>query len=226
MKQKLLLLVLTLGMFSLNSNAQNKELQKADDGFEWYLVSQNGKYGATDVNGKTLIPVEYDKCAYQPMSDPKKYGVGCFKVKKEDFIGCYTVEGENVIPVTKKYKGLYKDCFNEIGPYYVILLQNECFGICDIKGNVVTVLKKPGLIPLPFFEHGLFYYWTKFYDGSGEIGLADIHGNILAEPIYCGFVLDIETERFYGVNCENEKKINICPTSKIDTHYNPFANDK
>lgn len=229
MKQKLLLWVLTLGMFCLNSNAQNKELKKAKDGFEWYLVSQNGKYGATDAKGKSLIPIEYDTCAYHPMSTPEKEGFGCFKVTKGDYLGCYSVEGENVIPVSRKYKGFYKSCFGDIGPFFVISLQNGCFGTCDIKGNVVTILKKPGIVPCyPIFEHGLFYYWTNLYDdGPLRLGLADIHGNILAENKYCGFELDLETERFYGEDCDIIGKMyNICPTSKIDTHYNPFANDK
>lgn len=225
MKQTFLLLVLALGMHSIDMSAQSKELQKTKDGFEWYLVSQNGKYGATDANGKTLIPIEYDKCVYQPLGDSEKEGgFGCFKVKKGDYIGAYSIEGVNVIPLSRQYIGLRKDWGKNVGAYFVVLLENGCFGTCDVKGNVVTILKEAGVWPLACFDHGLFYYWTVKDDENGptRMGLADIHGTILSEPKYCGFEVDDEDGRFYGEDCEGDKKFNVCSTKKIDTFQSPF----
>ncbi len=63
MKQKLLLMVLALGMCSAIGFAQEKEYHVEDDGFEWYKVSkyENGEryYGAQDKFGNTLIPTHY-----------------------------------------------------------------------------------------------------------------------------------------------------------------------
>ncbi len=64
MKQTLLLMVLALGMCSTIGFAQEKKYHVEDDGFEWYLISQDGTEGAQDKYGRTILPVEYKSIFY------------------------------------------------------------------------------------------------------------------------------------------------------------------
>lgn len=228
MKQKILLLVLTLGFICINICAQKKELQKGEDGFEWYLVSHNGKYGATDINGNTLIPVEYEICKYFPLETyDRQGGYGIFKVKKGDYLGAYTVEGINVLPVSRKYVGLIKGWGKDTGTYYLVLLQNGCYGCCDINGNIVTIMKEPDIRPLPVYQNGVFCYFIQGEKGGGTgIGIADIHGNIVVETKYGSFEFDEEDGRIYGEDIWSDKKFNVCSMKQLGTFHNPLARKK
>lgn len=44
-----------------------KEYKVGDDGFEWYLITENGKQGAQDRNGNMLIPTEYKEVFFVDM---------------------------------------------------------------------------------------------------------------------------------------------------------------
>ena len=74
MNWTILLMVLALGMCSITVSAQTKkpvrkamvsvpkdsrEYQVGDDGFEWYKVCKNGKFGVEDRQRRVIIPTEY-----------------------------------------------------------------------------------------------------------------------------------------------------------------------
>ena len=103
MKQTIFLLVLAMVMCSLNVCAQtkkparkttvsvpkdSKEYQIEEDGFEWYKVCKNGKFGAENRNGTVLIPLEYDYTQsrgqvidlHNPLTRTKITGDGSFVI--------------------------------------------------------------------------------------------------------------------------------------------------
>lgn len=47
-----------------NKPTQQKEYKVEMDGFEWYLIYENGKYGAEDKYHNLLIPTEYSEVDY------------------------------------------------------------------------------------------------------------------------------------------------------------------
>ena len=54
---KYLVVLLCMTFVSVSSFAQEKELQTESDGFQWYQLYQNGKYGAQSLGGVTFIPL-------------------------------------------------------------------------------------------------------------------------------------------------------------------------
>ena len=115
----------------MSSFAQTKKTHKIeDDGFEWYQISLNGKYGAQDVNGRTLIMPEYDLCFYNYLSD------GCFQVKLDGNYGAFTKEGLCVISPSRGYDSGCKQGDAKDGYYYSVE-KNGCNGACDAEGREI-----------------------------------------------------------------------------------------
>ncbi len=88
------LLFTVIGLFALcciDVCAQTKTYQVGTDGFEWYeTYNGNGKYGAEDRNGNTIVPLMYDRVSYQ--------GEECLCVKNDDKWGVYR-NGTMIVPV-------------------------------------------------------------------------------------------------------------------------------
>ena len=96
MKQKvLLLMVLALGICSVNVSAQTKEYKVEDDGFEWYKILKKDGYktfgGAQDKSGKTIVPAKY--------RDDIDYDNGIIRVSEGDKEGAYDTRGNLIVPL-------------------------------------------------------------------------------------------------------------------------------
>ena len=120
MKPSLLLIVLTLGMFSINGSAQTKKQnvkgrttystqqggqvmkfrQVAEDGYVWYKLKQGNLYGARDADGNDIIPIRYDEVEYNCSNIS---GWHYFRVKCGEYNGAYTREGTCVIATERQY---------------------------------------------------------------------------------------------------------------------------
>lgn len=97
MKQKVfLLMLLVLGMCSISANAQKKRLRTAKNGYQWYKISKDGKQGAEDMNGNTLIPLSrgYDFIVFHPEENV----LGYFGVKRNGKEGACDITGKEIIP--------------------------------------------------------------------------------------------------------------------------------
>lgn len=46
---------------SIKANLPEEQMVKEKDGFIWYRTFRNGKFGVKDINGKEIIPAEYEK---------------------------------------------------------------------------------------------------------------------------------------------------------------------
>lgn len=233
MKRTLLLMMLALGMCSINVNAQTKkpatknttqkeatkpipkdsrEYQVGDDGFEWYKVCKNGKWGAEDRNGNTIVPAEYDGIMYD---------VGCytcvgyspvqagFYVRKGGHRGWYNKSGKCVIPYSRQYMYIRKYDSEDYGTYYAFT-KDGGGGICDINGRVVVNVSIDNLRHIEVsqtFEGNKRYYLLFFVDNL--VGIADANGKIVVTPEF----------EYNGHQTELENLIN----DRVKTTNNPLS---
>ena len=129
MKKTLLILLLALGMCSINVSAQTRKQnttrratttrstqqsgqvmkfkQTGEDGYVWYKLKQGNLYGARDAEGNNIIPIKYDKVEY---NTSKISGYHYFTVEKGNYKGTFTREGTMVISPDKHYNYLVLDC--------------------------------------------------------------------------------------------------------------------
>ena len=116
MKQKVLLVVLALGMFSINVSSQAKKQSTAkrtttvrstnsqqggqvmkfrqvgDDGYIWYKLKRGNLCGARDAEGNNIIPIKYDDVTY--VCDIKKYAHddGFYNSGRQDGVHYFSVK--------------------------------------------------------------------------------------------------------------------------------------
>ena len=191
MKQKLLLMVLALGMFGMSLNAQTKkEYQVGDDGFEWYEVKKvvNGqtKYGAEDRYGNMIVPTEYDLMWYRSNSNPLKTG---FCPLKGKFWAWYSKSGKCIIPYSRGYTIISKWDEDEFGTYY-FFNKPDGGGLCDRNGREVVFVKAAGLnaiLPICMKINGKKHYFLYFKvkkNGEDYVGIADANGKIIVPAEY------------------------------------------
>lgn len=165
MKQTLLLMVLALGMCSINVCAQTKkrtpvkktmttktaaatttkERQVGSDGYIWYKLKKGNLYGAQDIDGRIIIPVKYNDVYYSCGQ------IRYFHVELGDYEGIYTRKGKLIISTDKHFTFVYGDTptdgiyniLNSNNPYAKVLVfwfahTNDGNGvILDAKGREV-----------------------------------------------------------------------------------------
>lgn len=247
MKKKLLLWMLTLGLFCIKSIAQTKLFQSEEDGFEWYIVCNGDKYGAKDKNGKTLIPTEYDKVEYDiydTSRDMVYYGPG-FKAKKGKYYSYYLRDGQCVIPLIRKYVNIekftsvdsfYKDHENTIyslyeskhkfdhkyGTYYVCRAENRRCAICNAAGKEIFSMNNC-IFLYPGDCDGRYYFTFQTGKGDGE-GLADANGNIIFQPDGDGKSIKYDGDGVNGVKIVSNNNV-VGRLSSINTTSNLLANN-
>ena len=77
-----------------------KERQVGSDGYIWYKLKKGNLYGAQDIEGNEIIPIQYDEILYY------SYQCRYFIVKAGDFAGVYTRMGKLLISTDKHYTGI------------------------------------------------------------------------------------------------------------------------
>ena len=204
MKKTILLMVLAFGICSINGSAQikkpvhkattqtkpkvkptpknSREYQVGKDGFEWYKVCKNGKYGAEDRNGKLLIPYEYEEISYYDWLDiPGYFWV---KTNRQGMgEGMYNRRGECIIPITRNYHSVSLHDWNreEIGAYfqYCINSGKGNTGICNIKGEKVFEANCHYDDIKPYYKNGKFFYEVGICENGWRHGIIDGNGKII-----------------------------------------------
>ena len=124
MKQKVLMMVLALGMLCINVSAQTKKQSTAkrttttrstnsqqggqvmkfkqvgEDGYVWYKLKRGSLCGARDAEGNNIIPIKYDDVAYICAIEKYAHNDGSYERDRQD--------GKHYFNVTKgKAKGVY-----------------------------------------------------------------------------------------------------------------------
>lgn len=245
MKQILLLMVLALGMYSINVSAQTKkrrpvkkntttrqatasttkERQVGNDGYIWYKIKRGNLYGAQDIEGKEIIPIKYNEVVYYCS---EIQGTHWFWVELGDFVGAYTRKGNVVVSPDKHFT--YIMCERETidGRLFWNVKNNDGYmGILDARGNEIIPPKYELVYINNFFERRSGYknpchIWYFTITKDGKYGACDLNGNILYAPEYELFTF-VRDDNGYFMKKRNgdnyiSEKINFNENSKFDFH--------
>lgn len=149
MKQRELLMVLALGICSIQVNAQSRKLKTERNGYQWYSIkSKEGKEGAEGKDGSILIPLNrgYDFICYICRKN-----VGWFSVSRNGKEGACDITGKEII-VPEKYDFVYfLDKEGYVGYYSVEMNGKE--GVCDITGKEIIPCRYENIIYYDGFEY-------------------------------------------------------------------------
>lgn len=163
-----------------------REFQVGSDGFEWYEIYKNGKYGAEDRYGNVIVPTEYDNIHYNEVVAKVDPILSGFIVWKGDYLGWYNRNGKCVIPYSRRYTHVSKKNDNiekRWGTYYNVKSKDGA-GICDRNGReVVFIPNADYLMPDCDEKDGKEYYSFTFTTKDDKWGKADAKGKVVVEPM-------------------------------------------
>lgn len=88
----------------INPEHFDKSCLLETDGTKYIRVSKQGKCGAYNLDGKNIVPCEYDDCSLYSIDvrSPRRGHIKFFYVKKKGKEGVYDLNGKLVIPVNYK----------------------------------------------------------------------------------------------------------------------------
>lgn len=217
MKQKILLMMVVLVMCCIIANAQTKkqtpvkkttttrpatatttkERQVGSDGYIWYKLKKGNLYGAQDIEGNEIIPIQYDEILYY------SYKCRYFIVKTGDFAGVYTRMGKLLISTDKHYTGITHGNLGYKVKEKVFWVAKRNTGgqiILDCEGKEVFTINDSWLITMDclYQDHVVRvpdanYFTVSCEDGSDwKVGIYDLVGKEICPPMYEGpiFVYD------------------------------------
>lgn len=177
MKVNKIVSVLMLACFmlvSFSSFAQDYDeyLRTAEDGFQYYKITKNGKEGAKSMGGTIFIPLSrgYTFICYYAING------GWFGVEKNGSEGACDMTGREVIP--PKYDDVGKR--ESDGFYYYMVELNNRVGAYDINGREILT---PGRYDKYYIRNkdGFFYISVEL---NGKEGVCDINGREVIAPRY------------------------------------------
>ena len=149
-----------------------------NDTIEVIKVKQGEKYGIVDLNGKTILPVEYENIEYKGI-----YISGLKGTKTIDF----NKNGKTV--TTNIYK---KVISTENEKYFVTVGQNNLYGIINENGVETTTNK------YTYIEHLIGEYFAA-YNTDNQIGIINQYGTTIL-PIQYNLIQRIKGTNMIQVN--------------------------
>lgn len=177
MKNKVLLCLAAMGLFTLSLSAQNLRIH----------VNQKGKVGFVDASGNEVI-----KCAYesaQPFVD------GLAIVTKSNKCGLIDETGKVVVPL--KYSQI-----SNWGNGLYLLNTGKKVGLADHTGSMLLDAKYSQISKLNCYGKALLTLGgkankvdKKTYMLNAKYGIIDANGNILVQPTYKG-LFEFSTQGF------------------------------
>ena len=116
-----------------------KTRQVGDDGFIWYKLYKDNKYGAADVEGNIIIPIKYSGIYYKTSDVTEAH---YFYVRSGDFSGVYTRLGKCIISPDKhftfiSFERVEADNDGPLLLYFEVKNDLGERGLYDAKGNEV-----------------------------------------------------------------------------------------
>ena len=219
MKRKIFITCAILVATFFRLSAQEKIHRIEKDGFEWFKVTIDGKHGAQDANGKTIIPCEYDIINYKLEKEGKLTFFSVTKKEnRESFMGVYLIDGTNLIPTTKQIT--YCDgILNNAGIFYTFHNKKGA-GIYDANGQEVYFIKGAEQL-WPEYEGGRFFY--SFLRRVGARGIMDGNGKVIIKAKYKYFEKNWDDGLIKAAQGKNFKKKIVGRVSDITTTKNPLA---
>lgn len=134
----LMLACFMLVSFSSFAQDYDEYLRTAEDGFQYYKITKNGKEGAKSMGGTIFIPLSrgYTFICYHPRDNEGYYRTnGYFSVEKNrDGSGACDITGREIV-APGRYD--FVTIFNIGGYEYCYVLLNDRYGICDMNGQEI-----------------------------------------------------------------------------------------
>ena len=134
----LMLACFMLVSFSSFAQDYDEYLRTAEDGFQYYRITKNGKEGAKSMGGTIFIPLSrgYTFICYHPRDNEGYYRTnGYFSVEKNrDGSGACDITGREIV-APGRYD--FVTIFNIGGYEYCYVLLNDRYGICDMNGQEI-----------------------------------------------------------------------------------------
>lgn len=163
--------------------AQERERKMEADGYVWYKIKENGKYGAEDRMGRTLLPTEFSLVYYG--SDKT------FNGKKAEYVTVYDTVGRCIIPIERKYTSVTRH--NRDGYIWYSCQTSNGEGACDAHGNeVISPNQGYKSVSLHVNEEDEIAYfkikksaWT-LNDTKPDEGACDLNGKEIVPARYSG----------------------------------------
>lgn len=148
-----------------------KTLRTGADDFMYYKIKKDKLVGVVDLDGNTLVPIIYDDVSYK--ANPH-FGTHFFLTQKYPYVGAYSPDGKEIIPIDRKYTKLSlcspcqagsAECATSGFVYFEVERNGGMIGICDAYGAEV--------IP-PSHKYSSFYI-ERACDGSPNYQPIDIY---------------------------------------------------
>lgn len=244
MKRTILLMVLALGMCSINVSAQTKRptakrtttskatqqggqvmkfKQVAEDGYVWYKLKRGNLYGARDAEGNNIIPIKYSFIEYRVS---EYSGTHFFYVAEGEYKGAYTREGTLVIPINRHYTGVgLEGTSNWI--CWSVKKNGHC-GILDARGKEVIPPIYDSVLPQQIFSNGeRSNIWFFLAKKDNMYGVLDLDGNLVC-PIQYEFIYSVKNNSgTFEMNCKKTemsecKDISISYSGRTRFDYNSY----
>ena len=183
-------------------NSKNEEILTGYDKIEaidnidknenvWYednvlRVQKDGKYGLIDLNGKELLPTEYDEIIGLNGIE------NSILIKKDDKYGLVNDTGSVIIePNYKEIKNL-GETYRE---GYITIDENDKYGVINSDYTIICEPQYSTIEPIgnEFWKVSIVTFQT--YDNKNEVyGILDSYGKERLEPIY-QFIGDVDDNR-------------------------------
>ncbi len=140
-------------------------------------VRQNGKWGAINADGKTIIPISYDKIAVSLSEkeiqeadlSSEDNRASLIEVSRKDLRGFYDRSGKEIVPVSYESRSVWKEGFLAVEG------KDKKIGFYKEDG---TILAKPVYESVSDFENGM-----AIIKANGKYGYIDSTGKEIT-PIY------------------------------------------
>lgn len=182
MNQKIILIMLALGMFSTSGYAQNREYKVENDGFEWYKISTKESgitlYGALDKQGNSIVPAKYKYIDYDN---------GIFRVEIDSNSdqkrnGALDIKGNLIIPLeywfatVRPVEGLSKE--NSL--IWVSTGHHGYDGYYNMFGKCIVPVSRKYRYVYPQKDRFYCYYTEDIYT-IGKRSICDASGKVVFE---------------------------------------------
>ena len=209
--------------------AQTKILHHEIDGFIWYEVCEENKYGAEDTLGNILVPKKYYSIGYHTYDKWKNGIVWGGKFWVVPFVNegenVYNRDGNHIITASQKYFDISKETQNPFGTYYKCRRRGDIkrTDILDVYGKTVCTINLYFHTSLKMYNN-IFYFLVYNYENSKTFyGIVDGNGKEIV-PLNYPNKIEINADGLFYTLMSNGETKTVGSVYDIKTK-NPLANN-
>ena len=229
-----------LNLFGTISDVIPNKQKRCDNNFEWYRIYENGKYGAQNSNGTSILHTDYrilyheangfiakknDLWHYFTNTGKVVFSVECdefyqsmdgFLAIQNQLCSLYDMNGKCIIPFSRNYLSLEKYHSETLGTYYKSKKENNNWVLCDESGYEVFSFKEKCKDFVPYYSIGRFVIIIQY--STFKYAIFDSKGNCVINNI------EIEAGTVFSPYIDD--KGNIKKTNIVDGKSDYRDNDR